>query len=99
MTNELLGWLASALVLAAFCARQMVSLRTLAIISNLAFIGYGYLDHIWPVVVLHAAMLPINAIRLRETLLASRGRPADGRALPRMLLRAVPLFKTKGVYR
>ena len=66
--NDLLGWVASTLVFAAFCARKMVRLRILAIISNVAFIGYGYLDHLWPIVVLHAAMLPVNLLRLRQAL-------------------------------
>jgi hypothetical protein len=47
-------------------------LRALAIASNLAFIGYGYLDHLWPIVILHVAMLPMNVIRLRQVILALR---------------------------
>ena len=36
---ELLGYLASALVLCAFCTKTMVPLRVFAIGSNVAFIG------------------------------------------------------------
>ena len=64
---ELLGYAASLLVLATFCMRDMVSLRLLAIASNLAFIGYAVLAGIHPVLVLHALLLPMNAWRLAET--------------------------------
>src|SRR5271166_517018 len=68
-----IGWLASGLVFATFCAKRMLPLRALAITSNLAFISYGYLDALWPIVILHAAMLPMNVIRFREAFLAARG--------------------------
>jgi hypothetical protein len=66
--NELIGWFAASLVFAAFCAREMAALRAVAIASNIAFIGYGYIDHLWPIVVLHTAMLPMNVIRLSQAL-------------------------------
>jgi hypothetical protein len=47
----------------------MVLLRALAIASNVAFIGYGLLDGLWPILVLHSAMLPINIRRYRELVL------------------------------
>ena len=65
---ELLGYVASLLVLAAFCTRHMVSLRALAIASNLAFIGYAALVGIHPVLLLHALLLPMNVWRLIEVL-------------------------------
>ena len=71
--TEPIGYVASSLVFAAFCAKRMVPLRALAIFSNLAFIGYGYLDHLWPILILHAAMLPMNLIRFREAALAAGG--------------------------
>jgi hypothetical protein len=75
--TDMLGWFAAGLVFATFCARQMAPLRALAIVSNLAFIGYGYLDHLLPIVILHVAMLPTNVIRLRQAL--SAGGIAVGR--------------------
>jgi CRP/FNR family cyclic AMP-dependent transcriptional regulator len=88
--NDCLGWLAASLVFATFSAREMVSLRPLAIASNIAFIGYGYLDHLWPILILHLAMLPVNAIRLRQALLAAgnseRGQKGDATAITSTLL-------------
>jgi len=63
-----LGYLAATLVLATFTAKNMVALRVLAISSNLAFIAYGLLAGLWPILLLHSIMLPLNLIRLREAL-------------------------------
>jgi hypothetical protein len=70
-----MGYVAASLVLATFCAKQMVSLRALAISSNVAFITYGLAAHLWPIVVLHVIMLPLNVVRLRDAL-ASLGPPS-----------------------
>ena len=59
-----IGYLASALVLATFCMRDMVALRCTAIASNLAFIAYGALADLGPVLVLHLLLLPVNLLRL-----------------------------------
>jgi len=63
-----IGYLAAGLVLAAFCMRSMSKLRLVALASNLAFIAYGYLDNLMPVLVLHALLLPVNAYRLVQQL-------------------------------
>jgi ABC-type glycerol-3-phosphate transport system permease component len=70
--TDLLGWFASSIVFATFCARRMVPLRALAAVSNLAFIGYGCSDHLWPIVALHTALLPVNVVRLRQALSGTR---------------------------
>lgn len=66
MTPDVLGYLASALVLAAFGMRDMRALRLAAIASNLAFIGYAAWAGIPPVLVLHLLLLPMNLLRLRQ---------------------------------
>jgi CRP/FNR family transcriptional regulator, cyclic AMP receptor protein len=65
----LVGYLAAGFVLATFCTKRMARLRALAVVSNIAFIGYGYLGELWPIVILHAAMLPVNMHRLRQEVL------------------------------
>jgi hypothetical protein len=62
--TEPLGYLASALVLATFCMRDMRRLRWMAIASNLAFIAYAGLADLAPVLVLHLLLLPVNVQRL-----------------------------------
>jgi len=65
-STNLIGYIAAGLVFAAFCAKRMVPLRTLAIASNIAFISYGSLLGLWPIVLLHFSMLPMNVLRLHQ---------------------------------
>lgn len=67
-THEPIGYLASLLVLTTFCMRDMPTLRLVAIASNLAFISYGLLAEIGPVLLLHTLLLPINLYRLVQAL-------------------------------
>ena len=61
---QALGYLASALVFAAFYMRTMLPLRGVAIASNVTFLGYGIALGLWPVAILHALLLPLNIVRL-----------------------------------
>ena len=61
---DVLGYFASAAVLATFCMSTMIPLRIMALVSNVLFIAYGYADHLLPVLILHAILLPVNALRL-----------------------------------
>ena len=60
----MIGWIASAAVLATFCMNTMMPLRVLAIISNVLFCAFGAVAHIFPVLILHAILLPVNVVRL-----------------------------------
>lgn len=66
--GELSGYLAAALVFLTFYMKTMVPLRTVGICSNCAFIIYGYLGGLYPVLVLHLILLPLNSLRLRQML-------------------------------
>src|SRR5262245_61706339 len=53
--------------------RTMIPLRIVAIASNVAFIAYallglryGVFDRLYPILVLHSTLLPLNLVRLRE---------------------------------
>jgi hypothetical protein len=61
---DALGFLAAGLVFGTFYMKSMVPLRFLALCSNVAFIGYAAGLGLTPVLVLHAALLPVNAWRL-----------------------------------
>ena len=63
MDPDLIGYLASGLVLLTFTAKSMLTLRILAILSNFAFICYGIIDSIIPVLCLHLILLPLNVTR------------------------------------
>ena len=81
---DVLGYAAAALVLLAFSLQSLIALRTVAIASNLVFIAYAMGAHLHPVLVLHAALLPVNLWRLRQCL------SATGPGAKRRHLRAVP---------
>ena len=64
MLVQMIGYLSSVLVFVAFFMRTMVPLRYVAIASNITFIVWSQALNIWPVLVLHTALLPLNVIRL-----------------------------------
>ena len=61
---DLLGYSAALAVLATFCMSSIVHLRIVAILSNVLFVSYGLLAHLYPVFLLHAILLPINLLKL-----------------------------------
>jgi CRP/FNR family transcriptional regulator, cyclic AMP receptor protein len=63
---ELSGYLASALVFLTFYMKTMIPLRIIAILSNVAFMTYGLGGHLYPVLILHAILLPLNCLRLLQ---------------------------------
>jgi hypothetical protein len=63
-TWEALGYVASALVLTAFCMKEMIPLRIAALASNLSFIVYAAALGLTPIWLLHLLLLPMNGWRL-----------------------------------
>ena len=61
-----MGYLASLLVFCAFYMKTMIPLRYVAIASNVVFVTYGIAGRIYPVLVLHAVLLPLNVLRLHQ---------------------------------
>jgi CRP/FNR family transcriptional regulator, cyclic AMP receptor protein len=64
---EATGYLASLLVFATFCMKTMIPLRIAAISSNIAFIVYSSFDGMYPILILHSVLLPLNAFRMLQT--------------------------------
>jgi hypothetical protein len=58
------GYLASSLVITAFCMKDLLRLRLAASVSNVAFLIYGLALGLAPVWLLHAILLPVNLWRL-----------------------------------
>ena len=61
-----MGYVAAALVFCTFYMRTMLPLRWLAIASNVAFLTYALALHLWPIVILHGLLLPLNSWRLYQ---------------------------------
>jgi hypothetical protein len=64
--DDLLGVLGSVLVFASFWMKSSIPLRTMALASNVVFIAYATVAWLLPILVLHVALLPLNAARLWE---------------------------------
>ena len=58
------GFLAAGLVATAFCMKDIVHLRIVAVVSNVAFLMYGMALGLMPVWLLHLVLLPVNLARL-----------------------------------
>jgi len=64
ITWDAIGYVASVLVFAAFCMKDIIPLRLVSLCSNVAFLVYGLALGLMPVWCLHAVLLPINCWRL-----------------------------------
>jgi hypothetical protein len=79
--TDAVGFVAAGLVLTTFCMRSMSALRWVAIASNVAFIAYGYLGNLAPVLLLHLLLLPVNGYRLAQLYGGqARSQPAEVQA-------------------
>lgn len=68
-----LGYAAALSVLLTFCMSTMIPLRLLAVASNVLFGSYGLIEGIYPVLVLHTVLLPVNLFRLAQIVIHVRG--------------------------
>ncbi len=79
---DVLGYAASLLVLTTFCMNTMLRLRWVAIGSNVLFILFGYFARIYPVMILHVILFPVNLVRLVQIYrLVQSAVRADGNGL------------------
>ncbi|MDM0117189.1 Crp/Fnr family transcriptional regulator [Variovorax sp. J22R133] len=69
---EAFGYLGALMTLATFSMKTMLHLRMVGIVTNLAFITYGALGHVYPVMLLHLTLLPLNLWRLWQLLRLTR---------------------------
>lgn len=63
---ELIGYIACSLVFATFYVKKILTLRVIAISSNIAFILYALEDNLPPIFILHSLLLPLNLYRIFE---------------------------------
>ncbi|NWG22887.1 MAG: cyclic nucleotide-binding domain-containing protein [Pseudorhodoplanes sp.] len=63
---ELFGFANAALVVAMLAMRTMIPLRIAGIMHNIASIVFGWFAGVYPMLIQHSILLPLNAWRLRE---------------------------------
>lgn len=79
---EFFGYLGALLTLTTFSMKTMLHLRMVGIAANVAFISYGALGDVYPVLLLHATLFPLNIWRLQQLLrLNGQIKEATGRQL------------------
>ncbi len=61
---DAVGFVAAGLVITAFCMKDILHLRIVAVASNVAFLAYGVAFGLIPVWLLHLVLLPVNLVRL-----------------------------------
>ena len=65
---DVLGYFGASLTLCVYSMRRMIPLRIIGICANCVFIAFGFLAAVYPQMVLHGLLLPINIFRLYEML-------------------------------
>lgn len=65
---EVIGYLGAFLVIAANSRATMIPLRVFGISANCCNVIYGIFAHVYPPLVLHAVLLPLNVMRLYQML-------------------------------
>ena len=65
---EFVGYMAALSTVGTYSMRTMIPLRVTGLISNCLFIAYGFFAGVYPPLVLHCILLPLNASRLYQML-------------------------------
>ena len=76
--HDVMGFAAAATTLVAFAQKATVPMRLAAATSNLCFIAYGALGALYPPLILHSILLPLNVARLVQEMRSRR--PSPGKA-------------------
>src|SRR3989338_4892709 len=72
---DLIGYLAAVLMFSTFYMKKMIPLRAVGASANFVFIIYTLCSYlflqrgIWPLFILHVALLPLNIIRMRQMIM------------------------------
>lgn len=65
---EAIGYLGALLTLSTYSMKRMIPLRVISLCASSVFVVYGFFAPVYPQLLLHGVLLPLNAIRLREML-------------------------------
>lgn len=63
---DMVGYLGGAITLWGMYRRTMIPLRVGAVAGNIGLLVFGFLTESYPTMVLHATLLPLNALRLAQ---------------------------------
>ncbi|MBV9439061.1 MAG: cyclic nucleotide-binding domain-containing protein [Candidatus Eremiobacteraeota bacterium] len=63
-----MGYVAALLTFVAFFMKDTIRLRQVALASNVAYALWAFGIHLWPTLLLHLALFPVNIVRLVQLL-------------------------------
>jgi hypothetical protein len=66
--TDTIGYLGGVLLVLTFFMENMIRLRITAICSSLAWLVYGLVGTLYPIIILHSVLLPLNSYRLWQEL-------------------------------
>jgi CRP-like cAMP-binding protein len=69
---EIIGYIGAALMVAALAMRTMIPLRLVGICNNILSALFGLLAGVYPMLIQHLILLPINGLRLHQMLRLTR---------------------------
>ena len=69
---EIVGYVAALVTLGTYSMKTMIPLRMFGIAANVLFIAFGYMAGIYPTLILHVVLLPLNSLRLYQMLQLTR---------------------------
>jgi hypothetical protein len=70
---EATGYAGTTFTIVAYGAKNLVPLRSAAILSSIAFLTYGFFTQSYPLILMELILLPVNLYRLLEIVLENRG--------------------------
>ncbi|MEE8185938.1 MAG: cyclic nucleotide-binding domain-containing protein [Thermodesulfobacteriota bacterium] len=62
--TDFIGYLAAAFMFSTFYMSRMIPLRAAGITANITFITYASIAHVYPLLILHIVLLPLNTFRM-----------------------------------
>jgi hypothetical protein len=62
--TDFVGYLAAAFMFSTFYMKRMIPLRAVGIAANITFITYASISHVYPLLILHLGLLPLNVLRM-----------------------------------
>jgi Cyclic nucleotide-binding domain len=65
---DALGYLGALLILGTYSMKTMIPLRIIALCASGIFVVYGYMAPVYPQLLLHGVLLPLNSLRVYQML-------------------------------
>jgi len=67
--TDMIGYLAAILMFSTFYMKKMIPLRAVGAAANVVFVVYASLVHVYPLLILHACLFPLNITRMIQMMI------------------------------